>query len=158
MQEVWAPIKGYPNYAVSNYGRVRNRKSGAVLNPSIIGSGYMRVQLWCRGQGKSYLVHRLVADAFISEDIGDKQVDHVNNVKTHNFVWNLQLVNASENVKLTYVRGRRLSNAKSVRIVQTGERFESMSRCAMRLDICPKALSRAIKDQIDIAGVSVRFT
>ena len=158
MQEVWAPIKGYPSYAVSNYGRVRNRKSGATLNPSVIGTGYLRVQLWNRGQCTSYVVHRLVAEAFFEEDISDKQVDHVNSVKSHNFIWNLRLVTACENIKLTYTRGRLLSNAKPVRIIQTGERFDSISRCAMRLDICPKRLSRAIKTNKDVAGVSVRFT
>ena len=158
MQEVWAPIRDYPAYAVSNYGRVRNRKSGATLRLSIIGSGYLRIQLWNSGQCSSFVVHRLVADAFLDEDISDKQVDHINGVKTHNFVWNLQIVTASENIKLAYTRGRTLSNAKPVRIIQTGERFASISRCAMRLDITPKRLSRAIRDKKDVAGVSVRFT
>ena len=158
MQEVWAPIRDYPVYAVSNYGRVRNRKSGAMLSQCVIGSGYLRVQLWNKGQCSSYVVHRLVADAFLEEDISDKQVDHINNVKTHNFIWNLQIVTASENIKLTYTRGRLLSNAKPVRIIQTGERFASISKCAMRLDICPRRLSKAIREKKDVAGVSVRFT
>ena len=158
MQEIWAPIKGYPNYAVSNYGRVRNRKSGAALNPSHIGTGYLRVQLFARGQGKSFLVHRLVAASFLEADIDEMQIDHKNNVKTHNFVWNLQVVTPSENIKLTYTRGRSLSNNKPVRIIETGEKFDSISRCAMRLDISPWRLSRAIHDKKVIAGVSVRFT
>ena len=158
MQEVWAPVAGYPNYAVSNYGRVRNRKSGATLNPTHIGTGYLRVQLWSRGQCRSVMVHRLVADAFLDEDISDKQVDHINSVKTHNFVWNLQVVTQSQNIKLTYTRGRRLANAKPVRVLQTGEKFDSISRCAMRLDICPKKLGRAIHAKKDVAGLTVRFT
>lgn len=158
MHEIWGPVRGFPNYAVSNYGRVRNRKSGAQLNPTRLGNGYLRVQLWCKKEPTSFGVHRLVADVFLDEDISDKQVDHKNNVKTHNFVWNLQVVTPSENVKLTYTRGRALSNAKSVRIIQTGEKFESISRCAMRLDVCPRALARAIHGKKDIADVSVRFT
>lgn len=157
MNEEWAPIAGYPNYAVSNYGRVRNRKNGVDLTPTRIATGYLRVQLWDRGKPRSYVVHRLVAASFMEEDISDKQIDHKNNVKTHNFIWNLQAVEASENVKLTYVRGRKLSGNKPVRIVETGQKFDSIAQCARHLDVKAEKLGRHIRQDKPIGEVTVRY-
>lgn len=38
--EQWKNIEEATNYEVSNLGRIRNTKSGQILNPGISGNGY----------------------------------------------------------------------------------------------------------------------
>lgn len=64
--ESWRPIQGWPRYAVSDCGRVKNLTTGLVLKPQFSKTGYASVELygdnaaWAR-----FSIHRLVALAFI---------------------------------------------------------------------------------------------
>ena len=62
--EYWNDIEGYPNYSVSNFGRVKSKKTGKLLK-SYKTKGYLRVSLYNDAGRKCKLVHRLVAEAFI---------------------------------------------------------------------------------------------
>ena len=63
--EVFADIPGYEGYyQVSNYGRVKNSKTGKILKPYLT-RGYLRVSLYNESGRKYKLVHRLVAEAFL---------------------------------------------------------------------------------------------
>ena len=80
---------GYPNYAVSNYGTVINIKRDKVLKPGVAG-GYLRVVLCNNGKMRNHLIHRLVALAFISNPDNLPEVNHKDENKTNNCVWNLE--------------------------------------------------------------------
>lgn len=56
---------GYPNYSVDTEGNVWNVIRGHKLKYSTLKEGYMLVMLYNNGARKSFLVHRLVAIAFI---------------------------------------------------------------------------------------------
>ena len=43
--EVFVDIPGYEGYQISNYGRVKNSKTGKILKPYIT-RGYLRVSLY----------------------------------------------------------------------------------------------------------------
>ena len=108
LNEVWKPIEDYPNYEVSNQGRVRNVKTHRILQAGINRQGYEFVNL-CKGDGvqrKCYRINRLVAEAFI--DIPQSyinrgytkdslQVDHINEDKRDNRKINLQWLTNREN-------------------------------------------------------------
>ena len=99
--EQWRDIDGYDGmYQVSDLGRVRSRKSGEwkVLKAYMINSGYLMVSL-CKGKTQnSYLIHRLVASAFIPNDDETKtQINHINEVKSENMVSNLEWCSAQYN-------------------------------------------------------------
>ena len=84
-------------YSVSSLGRVRNNDSGDILKPHEIKGGYLRVNLYPRGNSrngaKRRLVHRIVAFAFLNEDYIEgvtTDVNHINGDKHNNTVENLE--------------------------------------------------------------------
>lgn len=109
--EQWRDIDGYDGmYQVSDIGRVRSRKSGEwrVLSASKNNSGYLIVQLSKDGKKKHFLVHRLVAQAFIPNDDETKnQINHRNEVKTDNIVSNLEYCTAQYNMNYNGLYWRR---------------------------------------------------
>ena len=44
--EKWKSLDDYPNYSVSDWGRVRNNISGNFISSSYNGSGYLKVTIW----------------------------------------------------------------------------------------------------------------
>lgn len=92
MTETWKSIDGYENkYEVSNYGRIRNTKSGKILKNKInCSTGYVQITLYNKGFLKTHLVHRLVAMAFIPNPKNLPQINHKNEIKTDNKVDNLE--------------------------------------------------------------------
>ena len=68
-------IEGFP-YSVSNDGDVRNVRNGYILKPVLSSGGYYRVRLWLNGYAKNFLVHRLVAEAFIQNPNKKPEVNH----------------------------------------------------------------------------------
>lgn len=99
MEEIWRSIKDYEGlYEVSNWGRVRNTRTGRVLKPRFSGYyHYYCVNLSKNGEAKNYLIHRLVAEAFVPNPYKRNEVDHINNIKTDNRADNLQWIKHKEN-------------------------------------------------------------
>lgn len=91
LEEVWVPIVGFSNYAVSNYGRVENVKTGRELKPYFTGKGYLQVKLFSNGVRRPKYVHRLVAQAFFLYYEEGVAVCHKNGIFTDNGVFNLTL-------------------------------------------------------------------
>ncbi|WP_438467840.1 NUMOD4 domain-containing protein [Streptococcus pluranimalium] len=99
MQIIWKPIKGYEGfYEVSNKGEVRNSNTLKILKPRINNSGYCRVGLRKDFKTKEFLVHRLVAMAFIKPIDGKELVNHIDENKINNVVENLEWVTHLENI------------------------------------------------------------
>lgn len=121
MDEVWAEIPDYPNYAVSNYGEVVNIKFGRSLTPRPNKYGYLHVILFKNGMRTEWYIHQLVARVFLGDFRVGLQVQHIDGDKSNNFVGNLRLRGGGafieKNYKPTHIRGRR------VKIVETGQTF-----------------------------------
>ena len=102
--EVWKDIPNYEGlYQVSNLGNVRSlnyKKTGNIkkLSCSIDANGRPLVGLWNINR-KTYSVHVLVAVAFLKhKPCGMKiVVDHINNDRLNNKLYNLQLITQREN-------------------------------------------------------------
>lgn len=98
MEEIWRSVKDYEDlYEVSNWGRVRNSRTGLVLRPEKNKNGYLQVNLSKDGIVKHYYVHRLVTQAFIPNPNNLPEVNHKDENKENNRVDNLEWSTRSYN-------------------------------------------------------------
>ncbi len=103
MIEEWRTIEGYEDkYEVSNLGRVRSLHSYGgntcrVMKPGKRTDGYLHVRLSKNGVVKQFLVHRLVAKAFIPNPNNLEMVNHKDENKVNNCVENLEWCTRSYN-------------------------------------------------------------
>lgn len=94
----------FSGYSVTEDGVVRNSK-GMEIARQVSWNGYERVELWKGGKGRKFLVHRLVAEAFVSNPDGKPSVNHVDGNKLNNSAANLEWVTQSENQRHAYSAG-----------------------------------------------------
>lgn len=132
--EIWCTIKDFDNYQASNYGRIRNARTGRILKTTINQNGYECVTL--RKNNMQYVrrVHRLVADAFYDGDHSDLDVNHIDGNKLNNNLSNLEFCTRAENIQHAFRTGlKKPSRQIKIRIVETGEVFDSIRECARHI-------------------------
>lgn len=105
--EEWRPVVGYEGlYWVSDRGSVFSMHSGRALRASTADRGYPAVELFCAGVGKSWRVHRLVAEAFLGPLPEGQMTRHLNDIKADNRVANLAYGTQSQNERDKVANGR----------------------------------------------------
>lgn len=117
-------ITGHPDYLVSKLGEIFSLKSNRNLKPYKTSKGYLQVRL---DGGKTFHVHRLVAEAFIPNPENYPQINHINEDKTDNRVENLEWCNQSYNMGHGTGNNRRSSTLKGRKTMDGKEvaRWES---------------------------------
>lgn len=96
--EIWKDVAGYDGkYQVSNYGNVKSNsrwKKGALLKGGMCGNPgpYRFVVLVksSRADAKNFYIHRLVAEHFLDNPNGYKEVNHKDGNTLNNMVDNLE--------------------------------------------------------------------
>jgi hypothetical protein len=118
--EYWNQISGHEWYMASDKGTAKSVKFGkkTILTPQLCRDGYFRVTLRVKNAPKRFLIHRLVAMAFIPNPDNKPCINHKNGIKTDNRVENLEWCTYSENLKhafannLACAKGERNSQHK----------------------------------------------
>lgn len=106
--EIWRTAYNFPDYEVSNFGKVRSKDRiveysngsihktiGKILVQRLDHNGYLTVSLQKNKKNYKVKVHRLVLSTF-SECIGE-QVNHIDEDKTNNKLLNLEWCTAKYN-------------------------------------------------------------
>ena len=102
MAEQWKDICGYEGlYQVSTSGKIKGLKrhyaTEKIRKPIKGNHGYLQVMLSKDGERKTFLVHRLVAEAFIQNPNGFAFVNHKDQNRHNNEAENLEWCNAQYN-------------------------------------------------------------
>lgn len=107
MQEIWKDILNYEGlYQVSNLGRVKSFLKGkeTILKQWYDSSGYAQVKLFKKQKGKIFLVHRLVASAFIKNENKLDTVNHKDKNRKNNIVSNLEWLSNGDNTRYSQAK------------------------------------------------------
>lgn len=134
---------------VSNLGSVRRKMRIVQGGTKIVhgGShcqwigvgGYKMIQIMILGKRNKYLVHRLVAFAFVDGFKDGLTVNHINGIKTDNRAVNLEWVTKSENTKLQWATGlvnlrgenhpsHKLKDSHVAQIMQSNESIQILAK------------------------------
>ena len=117
LKEKWKPIimDGIEfDYKISNTGKIKNNISGKILAEFVSGKNYKRVVLYHKGIKYKYALHRLVAihfvkipNKYIKKGYTEKDLvpNHLDGIKNHNAVFNLEWTTPRDNTRHAYDTG-----------------------------------------------------
>lgn len=106
--ETWKDVKGYEGiYKISNLGNVKRvinihwcnlkYRDNYYLKPLDNGKGYLRIKLTKNSKSKRYMLHRLIAEAFIENPNNYPVINHIDGNKKNNHINNLEWCTQSYN-------------------------------------------------------------
>ena len=164
--EIWKPVKNYEGlYEVSNLGRVKSLGNGKsrnsnyskerILKAKNSGNGYLQVVLSKDGKSKNYLVHRLVAQAFVENPKGYNEVNHKNEVKSDNRADNLEFCNRAYNNNYG-TRNKKVAEKVSEKLKGRKQTEEHIKKRAEKMTNNPK-LSKPVICINKVSGLIVEF-
>lgn len=99
MTETWKRSPSFPDYEVSNLGRVRSyKRSGGpkVLKPKPDARGCIKTMLTRDGKRCGVYVHRLVAETFLGPCLDGRKVHHLDGNRSNNRADNLACATDAE--------------------------------------------------------------
>jgi hypothetical protein len=110
MSENWVIIKGWPNYAVSDLGRIKSlRRKGShniieiekMLKPNLNDKGYFNVKLYNSSGKQTIYIHTLVGLHFLVKEEWQTEIHHIDGNTQNNLPSNLKWVSKFEHLKIT---------------------------------------------------------
>ena len=97
--ELWLTIRNFPDYKISNWGRVFSKKINTYITGKPNTGGYWQVRLINDDGYKDVLIHKLVAEYFVPNLFGvGTQINHIDENKMNNRWDNLEWVTPKENI------------------------------------------------------------
>ena len=157
----WAKIDGYPNYEVSDDGRIRSldyQHTGKTheLSQKIDREGYKQVTIFNNGKRAHCLVHRLVAQVFIPNPENLPEVNHIDECKQNNAVDNLEWCTRVYNANYGTGMVRQAASERKTMRQKFGKRiycptnmqhYGSIAECAEKLGLHRSGVSRVLSGQ-----------
>lgn len=150
-------------YAATSCGKIWSYTRKKFLAQRFDKNGYMRVTLSKDGKLYTRFVHQLVALAFIPNPESKETVNHKDEIKTHNWVGNLEWMTRRENMQY----GTRIERAvatrkkngsypgntrKKVYCVELDREFESGVAAGKELILDPSGISKACRGVLKTCG------
>ena len=153
--EIWLPIVG-TDYFISNIGRIKN-KNGRISEGSIHkGHGYAQTKISKNNNYTPVNIHRLVAEAFISNPENKPFVNHINGIKTDNRADNLEWVSPKENAnRKVFPNPGRSRSRKVVQKTLDGnviQIWDSANHAGITLNINRRNITACCRGNQNIAG------
>lgn len=165
-KEIWKSITGYPNYEVSDHGRVRNIETRKLLSTTC-GFYYvanLRRMIDQKIEKKRCRINILVAIEFCPQDDKLKKfVNHINGIKKDNHAKNLEWTTSKENNEHAIRTGLRKSNAKTVqqldsKTLEIIKEYKSVKIAATELKMSISSMHAACKSGNIFNGFKWKFT
>lgn len=120
---------------VSRNGEVFVKETGKILTPKNNGNGYLRIYI--PNIKKRFLLHRLVATAYIPNPDNKPQVNHIDGNKHNNSVSNLEWCTGPENMSHFY----ETMNGKAVKVDTHSEQYRTGKHSmAFKSEVAEKGL------------------
>lgn len=159
----WRDAVGYEGiYEVSKCGQVRSKEGKTThtvrhgvrnwkqitLKQKISKDNTCRVSFWKEGKERTWLVHRIVAKAFIPRIEGKDYINHIDGSRLNNRVDNLEWCNHKENNNHAFDNDLMTSNNKVVLVnkeTKNAKYFRSMAMASFYLGKNPGYLSGVLK-------------
>lgn len=118
--EEYKIIPGFEDYGITKTGKVYTLKNNNIrLKKSYYQkNGYENIDLMMNGKRKHFLVHRLVANAFIPNPNNYDEVHHKDEDKTNNNIENLEWCTRKQNLSHYYKKGKPIHNFINVKLIR----------------------------------------
>ena len=149
-------IKGFEGqYAITSCGKVWSHKRKKFMKPYDNGQGYLFVDLAIgNSKVKKFRVHRLVAEAYIPNPDGKKQINHKDENKHNNSVNNLEWATAKENINYGTGNERRIKNRlyTPIKCIETGEVFPTQAMAAKSIGRSPTSIRNCLSGKQQTSG------
>lgn len=153
---IWKDIDNFPGYQISSLGRVKslnyhNTNKENILKPDTSGR-YARITLSKNGRIERFMIHRLVAEAFLENPENLPVVNHKDENSFNNCVDNLEwcTVQYNNSYGSKVERMRQKLNIPVVQLTLDGElikQFASITEAANETDYCKSDICRNCKDK-----------
>lgn len=118
MSEHWKDILGFDgHYQISDKGRVKRTETGAILKAYVGTNGYLFVRPYKDRKNHNKYIHRLVAEAFLTNPQNFSEVNHKDEDKSNNDISNLEWCNRSHNINHG-TRNERVARKESKAVLQ----------------------------------------
>jgi hypothetical protein len=159
MTEQWKDIEGYEGkYQVSSNGRIRSMvslkvKPYLIRSPRTRRDGYLDICLKVKGKTKCFLIHVLVARAFVDGRSDGLEVNHLDGNKANNDSENLEWCSHQENAKHANDCGLRKPPSPD------GHRFSKLSSDQVNeiRNKCNDAISRGRFHRGELSSIAKKY-
>lgn len=158
--ERWTFIKDYEDYMISDEGRIMSLKRPdhpIIMHQFRNHDGYWQVQLRMRGGHKDFLVHSLVARAFVPNPLGLPEVNHIDEDKGNSHYTNLEWCTRTYNMNYGNIRKKTKATRKRNKIklpkghsrpkkcicIETGAVFRTQGEAAKAFNVAGGSIRKS---------------